>query len=403
MVRSDLVHHPDVGLSSAFLVSAMLNLAKMSSADSDGWFTATSEDLEDHTAFPRSTQWRLLEGLVKLGLVETRVVLGEKVRQVRINPTRLVEVIGEGRRVRIGRSSVMSQNETNPCLKMRHLYKREKTEAKKHCGSRARREHGVEEPEVLFDPEQGRTKDSPITRFDLDTAKTLKEGITKRYGRAFSYRQEGWADQIRRLRKSLTDNPEDRITKVVNWLATIPREAYPYVGSAEGLRKVFDRAESTMLQAKKKRMAKEVEVSPRSMEIADRLTKYTPWPKGSAGQVPQVVEQSIRNVRAVVKRCRTLVESGRPTDQKDLVGMAKLILDWIRVTSPESRVEIHLERVSDQVTGWEGWSGNLCPFVWRLDQKTILQQVMVMGTEYCGSAKFTKWWDSVKDELLEGL
>lgn len=371
----------------------------------DGWFRCSTDYLTNKSKWSRTTQWRMFGLLEELGVVDTVNQGIPPVRWVRVNLEVLIGMAREADHLRNGCTDddPMFQVETDVCFNLKHLYREEHLPKNTSAPGRADQPGGME---VLFDPEQGRTKASPITEFDLSMAKLIKEGITKRYGMAFPYRQDGWADHVRKLRKDLTTDPKlgdpmSRIARVARWWSSGTERIKLPIRSAEKFRQWFITLEDMATKATKQ--GAQVEVSPKAQEIADRLTKHNHWPKGSAGQVPQVVEQSIRNIRSVVKRCRTLVDSGRPIDRYDLVGMAKLVLDWIKVTSPENRVEIHLERVSDQVARWDGWSGNLCQYVWRLDQKMVRQQVMEHGAEYCGSVRFAKWWDKVKDELLEGL
>lgn len=212
-----------------------------------------------------------------------------------------------------------------------------------------------------------KTKPKKTTKFDVDIATQLKEAAAAHLGsshpRIVRGRPSAWAHQILLLR-TLDEIPPDRIQKVLDWFARrMGAEFVPVAYNAEAFRKKFLAIEEAMARD----VVGTTTVSPEAGRIAERLAMLG-WPKGSAEMVSQAVQVCLEGYRGWVTRFKAT--TARLEAQKGQARLIRLAQHVDRVLpAPSQFVQGWMTEVNNRVSGWDEWSGDLKPFLYKPESK----------------------------------
>jgi len=161
-------------------------------------------------------------------------------------------------------------------------------------------------------------------------------------------------------------------------------EFVPQVFSGESFRAKFER-----LEAACQRDITSIEVTPEAAAVAGRLAGLG-WPAGSAGAVPGAAQASLDAYAAFLAANRGFVERLRRDDlAKDygaerarLLKFGEHIAD--KLPAPGHFVETWLRAVHARVHGWDGWSGELAPYIFKPEAKRFLAMGRGWAEAYAG-------------------
>jgi hypothetical protein len=199
------------------------------------------------------------------------------------------------------------------------------------------------------------------------------------------FNQKNWAEQFAVFRRHMKDDAP-RIEKVLKWYCDNRKKLaanLPTVKSVKQFRTTFDWIERVM----KKNTVTEIEVSPRALAIVGRLGIGGGWPKGSANQVPRLVEISIRNHEEWVSAVRKLY-----LETADSALARFIVYAGTKVFGTDNFLQIWFADAHRSVKSWKGFSGDLTPWAWRADHRVFNQTMLGVATEY-GDPKA---WEKLK-------
>lgn len=260
----------------------------------------------------------------------------------------------------------------------------------------------------------------PASPIDIERAVKLSNALLekKQMNRTFSKRDKlRWADYFRHLRYSAKGGP-DRIGKVLDWYTeNLGLQWVPEAWTAKQFRDKFISIEAAMTRPVQKDSAglppEAAELPPEAVRVVEDLLTYR-WPKGSENQVQSVVGQSwieyekfskwifrIKDeLEADRKAKQATYQSDRSEKHKDefcridhLARFARHV-DEIR-SAPSHFIKQWMLRVLEDVSDWDGWSGNLGSFAIKIDGK----QFQAMGRDWAGNWSEEKEWDRLMEVM----
>jgi len=207
------------------------------------------------------------------------------------------------------------------------------------------------------------------SQFDIDIATKLFHAIKKlpprttKVGRA---KPAAWAKHIRLLR-TIDEVDETTIEKVMDWYTHhIGEEFVPEAYAGESFRKKFAAIERQYGRDLKSA----IEVSPEAATLAERLATLA-WPMGSGESVPAATQACLTAYTTWVRKQIAFVNKLRRNDLKDCYGKERQRLlrlgdHLVYVMPPPAHfVRLWMEHVNGQVHGWDDWSGELGPLVFK--------------------------------------
>lgn len=242
---------------------------------------------------------------------------------------------------------------------------------------------------MLIEPIAASTPKSTATEFDHATATRLRSEICKAQARTIPYSRTRWADEIRKLRESLSDGAESRITQVLDWYVRhIGKEYIPVAFSAEAFRRKFDQIEAAAKRAEARTPTATITDEARS--IVKRLTMKQ-WPTGSGADLATVVQLSLNNYRDFL----TKVRQANPV-RKATKDFQKHILDKWRYV--EDAIQSWFTAVWDRLKRWKDWNGSLAQWVWRFDRDEVTAVGRSLASRYTG---MVDCWDDLKSAVKQ--
>lgn len=242
---------------------------------------------------------------------------------------------------------------------------------------------------MLIEPIAASTPKSTATEFDHATATRLRSEICKAQARTIPYSRTRWADEIRKLRESLSDGAESRITQVLDWYVRhIGKEYIPVAFSAEAFRRKFDQIEAAAKRAEARTPTATITDEARS--IVKRLTMKQ-WPTGSGADLATVVQLSLNNYRDFL----TKVRQANPV-RKATKDFQKHILDKWRYV--EDAIQSWFTTVWDRLKRWKDWNGSLAQWVWRFDRDEVTAVGRSLASRYTG---MVDCWDDLKSAVKQ--
>jgi hypothetical protein len=246
---------------------------------------------------------------------------------------------------------------------------------------------------------------SPATKFDIDTATRLLEGVRHHLGAAHAIcrraRISSWANHIRLLRT--TDKvSERRIERVLGWyVAHMGEEFIPEAYAGESFRKKFFAIE----KAHGRDITTAVQVGPEAAVVAGRLAGMG-WPKGSAEAVPAATQACFTAYEQWLADRTTFMDRLRRDDLVDDYGgergrLLKLGEHLTRAMPPPSHfVQEWMTDVNERVRGWDEWGGELAPFIFKPDTKRFRAMGRGMAKDFCHDAdRWDRFCEVMKKEL----
>lgn len=217
--------------------------------------------------------------------------------------------------------------------------------------------------------------------FDADCARQLATRVKERRRSQRPIYVGVWARQFQRLRE-LDKVPEDEIATVLTWY--LPHLGTPYTPEAfsgESFRNKFD----AIKRAMERDGGPAIAISTEAKEIAKRLDTYHNWPKGSASQLPKVVQQSLNNYSVFLKRLNKLRNAHEERHR------IHRFLTWLapHLGRPKDFMVSWFETVLSRIAKWDEWSGDLKHFTFKHDHKIFMATGRGWAAEYFGDA--TAW------------
>lgn len=206
-----------------------------------------------------------------------------------------------------------------------------------------------------------------------------------------------WSIHFKRLHKDL-DGDDARIDKVLAWFLNNIKDKYtPRVWSASSFRSKFIPIEDAMARAIGDEPGTDVEITSIATAIANRL-RMKGWPKGSAEDLPFVVQLSLDNYDEFIVRLRRFgVElPGLDIPKHECDRLARLVSYLTNGGLPGSshHVEQWMSDVNEQIAAWDAWSGDLTKLAFRVDSKMFKRQGRALTSNYCGESKP---WDRIME------
>lgn len=225
---------------------------------------------------------------------------------------------------------------------------------------------------------------------DLAVAVRLHETIVHRCRRRGSWRKSHWADEVRLLRASLTEDADERIEEALAWYERHCKDSgAPPIFSAAAFRRHFDWLEERV----KKTMPSILEVSDAAIAVHRRLQRFN-WPKVTKEQLLQAIEASLRGRSEVIALTDTVYRHAG-------IGITAVhtLCDRIRRELSPSQfcIENWMAGVFHRVKNWHDWSGNLRPFVLTIDSKDFQKQ----GRQWAKLVHNERLWDTFMERVNE--
>jgi hypothetical protein len=224
--------------------------------------------------------------------------------------------------------------------------------------------------------------DSKLTTFYNECAIKLADAVLRHLKVNYKSSIPSWGKEFEKLER-LNGVDRSRIKKVLEWFCNhLSTKGISHAFSGSHFRMKFVYIEQAML----KDSPPTVEVSEKALKITDKLKKLH-WPKGSAKQLPQLVETSLQNYHRLLNRHSLLLKSLRGTkDNKDksILRFAKTKLTS-SYSPPCTFIRQWFEDVNNQVSNWDNWSGNLKSFVFQDNSDKFNSLGRSWSTEYTGS------------------
>jgi DNA-binding Lrp family transcriptional regulator len=183
-----------------------------------------------------------------------------------------------------------------------------------------------------------------------------------------------WAGEFALLAKEASG---ERVEAALAWYAKkIGGDYVPQAYSAKAFRQKFPAIEAAM---RRDGGRSTVQAGYRASILAKKLGSLHTWPKGSESQLPQAVEVCLQRYGVWL---RGLAEVAQGTAARD-AAFASFVRD--AALPAESYVCRWLEEVCRDVTGWDGWDGNLMRRVWRQDAQEFRTWGLSLSLEYAGN------------------
>lgn len=236
----------------------------------------------------------------------------------------------------------------------------------------------------------------PPTDFDVGIATELLDAARRHLGPAHKYvrraKLSSWADHVRLLRT--TDKVDERrISRVMDWYRkAIGGEFVPQVFSGEAFRQKFDRLEA----AAKRDILNTATVGPEATKVATRLQALG-WPKGSAEAIPAACQACWDAYAAWLAEVATYTAHLQQSPQAADKRLHRLAVHIGRkLPAPAHFVEQWMRAVNARVQAWDGWSGELAPYIFKPEAKRFQAMGRGWATEYCNDPD--RW-----DKFIEAM
>jgi len=226
---------------------------------------------------------------------------------------------------------------------------------------------------------------------DIENSMILLDAIKRKKGIARRYSLKRWNEEFRLLRES-DEVDAIRIRDTLVWYCENMDDEYtPKAYSPATFRNKFLQIEDAM----SRNVIPVVELSKVGKSILTQL-EGKHWPKGSEEQLPYAIQASVDNFQKFVKQ--TKPESIKQTEvyQKMTKHSRQLLLEFAKHlrsqfgADPDHFVTNWMMIGRDDVLTWDGWSGNLKPFVFSVSHRRFQRDCKSICNSYSGS---TKRWD----------
>ena len=254
--------------------------------------------------------------------------------------------------------------------------------------------HRVSGP-MLFGNAEARTKSTEIDYIRVDSLQEAMQMFTEKRNeqllaekkRPLTLKKIDREKDVVYFRQ-LRDTVDDQlITKVLDFhleqLRSGDRYAKSSACNAHQFQKLFDELRGKMERWEEKNPV--VEISERAEGIVDYLNDMWIWPKGSASQLPVVVQKSLDNFDAFYNWLWDLKA------KEDPEAFVVVNYRYYEMLLNSMFIESYFKEVHEQVYGWEDWSGDLTSFIWSLDNKRVQRWGVGLTTKYAHSD--AKWMD----------
>ncbi len=192
--------------------------------------------------------------------------------------------------------------------------------------------------------------------FDKACARQLREAV-KKFTRTLPSSKLSTDAQSFRLLREQNGISQERLENVLDWFCDhIKNQFVPRAHSGKTFREKFIKIEDAI-----ERMGETpVEVSERAEKIVKRLQEWK-WPKGSASQLPTVVQQSVEFEDLFHKRLVKLLNAEPDKSTNSSQGRRRNMFNHILESFHPDFVFQWFTTVYKQVQNWEAWNGNLTP------------------------------------------
>lgn len=206
-----------------------------------------------------------------------------------------------------------------------------------------------------------------------------------------------WSVHFKRLHKDLQGD-DARIDKVLVWFLNNIKSKYtPRVWSASSFRSKFVPIEDAMARATGDEPGIDIEITELAIRIANRL-RMKGWPKGSAEDLPRVVQISLTNYDEFIARLRKFHEELHGLDipkyERDRLARIVSYLTNGGLPGASHYVEQWMSTVNESIATWDGWSGDLTKQAFRTDSKMFKRFGRELMSNYCNE---TKPWDRIME------
>lgn len=201
-----------------------------------------------------------------------------------------------------------------------------------------------------------------------------------------SWSRKSWAQEFRRLHDEEVN--ETYSGEVLDWFcAHIGQEYVPQTWSAKSFRLEFSKVEAAMERDRKRNPV--VTVSANATKIVNRI-KHLHWPKGSATQLPIVVQLSIDKIQKFRKHLLNRVMPDSP-----LASLSGKVRAAVRAY--EHVIEVYLKNnVYRRIAHWEKWNGNLIPYAWSPQSESVMANGRELAKKFTGKSEN---WDKLLKEI----
>jgi len=200
---------------------------------------------------------------------------------------------------------------------------------------------------------------------------------------SFTKTKSAWAKQIHRL---VERYDKRTVTELIRWYCNNARDKYtPIIWSATSLKTKFKQIQAAMKRHETKNP--QVKVGKEAKAIVKRLKNFR-WPKGSAEQLPVVVQLSLQNYNSFRNGI-----SETKMGSRDKV-LAKYVLSHLH--RPSEFVYQWFENVFWNRESWDGWDGNLMRDVFTADSDKFVRECKSITGEYCTKPQR---WNGVLEKL----
>lgn len=226
----------------------------------------------------------------------------------------------------------------------------------------------------------------PPTEFDIGITTELLDACRRHLGASHKYVRRAkvsqWADYIRKLRT--TDKVEEaRIRRVMDWYhKAIGEEFVPQAFSGEAFRNKFERLEA----ACKRDILSTTTVTQDARDIAARLAMLG-WPKGTGEAVPAATQACLDAYGAWIELRNGFnkkLMNGTAAKYADATRLFNLGLHLARtMPAPSQFVEGWMRAVNTRINGWDGFHGELAPYIFKPEQKKFRSMGRGWAEAYC--------------------
>ena len=239
--------------------------------------------------------------------------------------------------------------------------------APQDCGGYNKPEKGVQMP--FFDgPQQNDTHKRQAEQLAAAVRQVLP-------GRRCSV--QAWAAEFATLAQEAS--PE-RVEAALVWYGQhIGGDYIPQAYSGKTFRQKFPNIEAAMRRHRGGEAC--VQPSEEALRLVERLSVIT-WPKGSGKQLPEAVEISLQRYTAWRQALGWVVDD--PPSQ----AMGRFAVYVKRLCpTPGKHVQEWFEAICRDVSGWDGWNGDLVRRAWRHDSKEFDRWGRQLAVEFAGNAE----------------
>lgn len=206
--------------------------------------------------------------------------------------------------------------------------------------------------------------------------------------------RRGWAVHFHKLLQDVGGD-KARIKSVLKWYASnIGQKGVPWAYSAKAFREKFSTLEA--MSTKRREQSKPaIEVSAAAQKLAKEIESQG-WQKGSAAQLPEVVEASLVAYVRWQKRVKWML-SERSAEHR-LARFAAHTQYSLHHT-PEGFVRLWFRKVHAQVAKWREWSGDLGSYVFAPEHKLFQKLGREEAAQFAGAS--SSLWEEYVNAVNE--